>query len=48
MEKFRCTRKMGGEELSLNYQKELDNEIQEFYGSDASLADHPEMHALVL
>ncbi len=32
IEKFRCARKMGGEEMSQNYQQELEIEILEFYG----------------
>jgi atlastin len=32
IEKFRCARKMGGEEMSQNYQQELEIEILELYG----------------
>ena len=31
-DKFRCARKMGGEQMSQNYQQELENEIFELYG----------------
>ncbi|CAF1236191.1 unnamed protein product [Rotaria sp. Silwood1] len=31
IEKFRCARKMGGEEMSLTYQQDLENEILELY-----------------
>jgi len=30
-EKFRCARKMGGEQMSQNYQQELENEVTELY-----------------
>ena len=36
IEKFRCARKMGGEQLSQNYQQELENEILELYGKTNS------------
>ena len=42
MEKFRCARKMGGEQLSQTYQQELDNEIQEFYGRETSVSKQAE------
>lgn len=32
LEKFRCTRKMGGEQMSQNYQQELEKEVFELYG----------------
>jgi hypothetical protein len=31
IEKFRCARKMGGEEMSRTYQQELENEVLELY-----------------
>jgi atlastin len=31
IEKFRCARKMGGEQMSQNYQQDLENEITELY-----------------
>ncbi len=34
IEKFRCARKMGGEEMSQNYQQDLDNEITELYRNE--------------
>jgi hypothetical protein len=34
IEKFRCARKMGGEEMSQNYQQDLDTEIAELYRND--------------
>jgi hypothetical protein len=32
LEKFTCARKMGGEQMSLTYQQDLDDELQENYG----------------
>jgi atlastin len=31
IEKFRCARKMGGEQMSQTYQQDLENELQELY-----------------
>jgi hypothetical protein len=33
IEKFRCARKMGGEQMSQIYQQDLENEITELYGN---------------
>ncbi len=39
IEKFRCARKMGGEEMSQSYQQDLDKELLELFGTKIFVLD---------